>query len=187
MRIINRNPILCKIQPWQFTPFLLTNCYISNTFKLYQNDSYKTTHSNAFSRMDMMRSSCGNSFCVTGPLCGEFTGHRYIPFTKASEVQRWCFVDLHQTHGSVNNRNAGDLRRHHAQYDVTLLKYVISEHSFSEIYIQRAEWCSVNIGSGYAVRQQDISWPMSTKIHDVIRPHQTTVFLLFKGITNKPQ
>ena len=34
----------------------------------------------------MMTSSNGNIFCVTGPLCGEFTGHRWIPITKASDV-----------------------------------------------------------------------------------------------------
>ena len=28
---------------------------------------------------------------VTGPLCGEFTGHRWIPFTKAKEAELWCF------------------------------------------------------------------------------------------------
>ena len=31
---------------------------------------------------DMMTSSNGNMFRVTGPLCGEFTGHRWIPLTK---------------------------------------------------------------------------------------------------------
>ena len=29
----------------------------------------------------MMTSSNGNTFCVTGHLCGEFTGHRWIPLT----------------------------------------------------------------------------------------------------------
>ena len=29
---------------------------------------------------------------VTGPLCGEFTGHRWIPFTKASDTELWCFL-----------------------------------------------------------------------------------------------
>ena len=28
---------------------------------------------------------------VTGPLCGEFTGDRWIPHTKASEANLWCF------------------------------------------------------------------------------------------------
>ena len=30
--------------------------------------------------------SNGNIFCITGPLCGEFTGHRWIPHTKASDT-----------------------------------------------------------------------------------------------------
>ena len=42
----------------------------------------------------MMTSSNGNTFRVTGPLCGEFTGHRWIPHTKASDVELWCFFDL---------------------------------------------------------------------------------------------
>ena len=32
-----------------------------------------------------------NIFCVTGPLCGEFTGHLWIPRTKASDAELWCF------------------------------------------------------------------------------------------------
>ena len=31
-------------------------------------------------------------FRVTGPLCGEFTGHRWIPLTKASDAELWCFL-----------------------------------------------------------------------------------------------
>ena len=40
----------------------------------------------------MMMSSNGNIFRITGPLCGEFTGHRLIPHTKASEAELWCFL-----------------------------------------------------------------------------------------------
>ena len=42
----------------------------------------------------MMTSSNRNIFRVTGPLCGEFTGHRRIPITKASGVlmELWCFL-----------------------------------------------------------------------------------------------
>ena len=40
----------------------------------------------------MMTSSNGNIFHVTGLLCGEFTGHRWIPCTKASDVELWCFL-----------------------------------------------------------------------------------------------
>ena len=36
---------------------------------------------------DMMTSSNGNIFRVTGPLCGEITGHRLIPRTNASDAE----------------------------------------------------------------------------------------------------
>ena len=31
-------------------------------------------------------------FRVTGPLCEEFTGHRWITHTKASDAELWCFL-----------------------------------------------------------------------------------------------
>ena len=40
----------------------------------------------------MMTSSNGNIFRVTGPLCGEPTGQRWIPLTKVSDAELWCFV-----------------------------------------------------------------------------------------------
>ena len=40
----------------------------------------------------MMTSSNGNIFRVTGHLCGEFTGPRWIPRTKASDAELWCFL-----------------------------------------------------------------------------------------------
>ena len=40
----------------------------------------------------MMASLNGNIFRVTGPLCGEFIGHRWIPRTKASDAELWCFL-----------------------------------------------------------------------------------------------
>ena len=40
----------------------------------------------------MMTSSNGNIFRVTGPLYGEFTGHRWIPLTKASDAEFWCLL-----------------------------------------------------------------------------------------------
>ena len=45
-----------------------------------------------FHGMHLMTSSNGNIFRVTGPLCGEFTGHRWIPNTKASDAGLWCFL-----------------------------------------------------------------------------------------------
>ena len=40
----------------------------------------------------MMTSSNGNIFRVTGHLCGEFTGHRWITSKKASDAEIWCFL-----------------------------------------------------------------------------------------------
>ena len=40
----------------------------------------------------MMTSSNGSIFRVTCPLCGEFTGHWWIPLTKASDTELWCFL-----------------------------------------------------------------------------------------------
>ena len=40
----------------------------------------------------MMTSSNGDIFCVTAHLCGEFTGHRWIPSTKVSDAELWCFL-----------------------------------------------------------------------------------------------
>ena len=40
----------------------------------------------------MMTSSNGNIFRVTNPLCGEFTGNRRIPRTKARDAELWCFL-----------------------------------------------------------------------------------------------
>ena len=56
----------------------------------------------------MMTWSNGNIFRVTGHLCGEFTGPRWIPHTKASDAEPWY-------------REAGDLRRYRAHYDVILM------------------------------------------------------------------
>ena len=42
--------------------------------------------------MYMMTSSNWNIFRDTGPLCGKFTGHGWIPITKASDAELWCFL-----------------------------------------------------------------------------------------------
>ena len=40
----------------------------------------------------MMTSSNGNIFRVAGHLCGKFIGQQWIPRTKASDVELWCFL-----------------------------------------------------------------------------------------------
>ena len=52
----------------------------------------------------------------------EFTGPRWIPLTKASDAELLCFLDLCMNKKvEKNNRHAGDLRRHRAHYDVTVM------------------------------------------------------------------
>ena len=70
----------------------------------------------------MMTSSNGNIFRVTGHLCGKFTGPRWIPRTKASDSGALMFsLICVWINGWVNNREAGDLRRYRAHYDVIVM------------------------------------------------------------------
>ena len=52
-----------------------------------------------------MMPSNGNIFHITGSLCREFTGHRWIPLTKASDTEFWCFIYLRLTKQSKQSKN----------------------------------------------------------------------------------
>ena len=70
----------------------------------------------------IMTSSNRNIFRVTGPLCEEFIGNRWIPLTKVSDWELWCFIwSASWINGWVNNREADDLRRHRAHCDVIVM------------------------------------------------------------------
>ena len=69
----------------------------------------------------MMTSSNGNIFRVTGLLCGELTGHRWIPLKGQWRGTLMFSLICAGIKGWVNNREAGDLRRHRAHYDVTVM------------------------------------------------------------------
>ena len=59
---------------------------------------------------------------VTGPLCEEFIGHQWIPLTKVSDAELWCFLlSAPWINGWVNNREAGDFRRHCGHYEVIVM------------------------------------------------------------------
>ena len=74
------------------------------------------------STSNMMTSSNWNIFRVTCPLYEEFTGHRWIPLTKARDAEHgYLFLIYAWIHRWVNNREAGDLRRHHAYSDVIVI------------------------------------------------------------------
>ena len=67
-----------------------------------------------------MTSLNGNISRVTGPLCGELTGRRW-PGALIFFIYAWI-------NGWVNNREADDLRRHRAHYDVTVMEWWWLEH-----------------------------------------------------------
>ena len=70
----------------------------------------------------MMALSTRNIFRVIRPVCGAFTGHRWISCSKASDVELSMFsLICIWTNRWVNYRDAGDLRRHRAHYDVTVM------------------------------------------------------------------
>ena len=71
---------------------------------------------------NIMTSSNGNGFRVTGHLCGEFTGPRWIPRTKASDGGALMFsLICARINGWVNNHKADDLRRHPTHCDVIVM------------------------------------------------------------------
>ena len=58
----------------------------------------------------LLATCAGNS-----PVAGEFPAQR--PVTRSFDV----FFDLCRINGYANNGKAGDLRRHHVHYDVTVM------------------------------------------------------------------
>ena len=70
---------------------------------------------------DMMTSSNGNIFRVTGRLCGQFTGLHKGQWSGALMFSSICVW----INGWVNSRGAGDLRHHHAHY-VVIVMYLVN-------------------------------------------------------------
>ena len=77
----------------------------------------------------MMTSSSGNIFRATGPFCREFTGRRWIEQFPWQIKGQWrgalmfslILVICAWINSWVNNCEAGDLRCHHAHYDVIVM------------------------------------------------------------------
>ena len=88
---------------------------------------------------NMMTSSNGNIFRVTGHLCGEFTGPRWIPHTKASDGALMFSLICVWINGWVNNGEAGDLRRYRAHYVVTVMNSAKIDFNFELISPLRNE------------------------------------------------
>ena len=75
--------ILLKMSSGEWRPFWLGPDVLKESIHRSYNMS-----------LTMMTSSSWNIFRVTGHLWGEFTGPRWIPHTKASDVELWCVFDL---------------------------------------------------------------------------------------------
>ena len=73
-----------RLSPWR--PFRF--CVWGHYYALWEECRvYPIKHT-----LGMMTSSNGINFRVTGPLCGEFTGHQWISLTKASDAELWRFL-----------------------------------------------------------------------------------------------
>ena len=69
----------------------------------------------------MVTSSNGNIFRVIDLLCGEFTGHRGITHTKASDAEHKFSLICAWTNSWAHNGDTGDLRRHRTDHDVAVM------------------------------------------------------------------
>ena len=123
-----------------FTYWILGNIY-KNHKKISLNDIFFGIF-NTFSVKLMMTSSNGK-FRFTGPLCGEFTGHRRIPLKRPVTWSFDVFFDLRlnkrlskQPWGWWFETPSRSLWRH---YD--LYRDVFSICNFKSIFVQIVAWC----------------------------------------------
>ena len=98
---------------WRFHSSEPKGCKYYNAGKQWLNDD------------GMMALLNANIFRVTGPLCREFTGDRWIPLTKASNAEILCFLwSAPWIDSWVNNCEAGVLRHHRAHYDIIVMLWL---------------------------------------------------------------
>ena len=69
-----------------------------------------------------MTSSNGNIFHVTGHLCGNSPVPREFPTQRPVTRRFDVYFDLRPNKRLSNNREAGDLRRYRAHYDVIVME-----------------------------------------------------------------
>ena len=90
----NRNILVISHEPFRakFIFMKHTNIYIYPIIYLPAVTLLKQLNFFLVDVAIMMTSSNGNILRVTGPLYGEFIGHRWNPLTKASDAERWYFL-----------------------------------------------------------------------------------------------
>ena len=101
----------------------MANCMLISLLWIYSSDNNPLQDKYTMCINNAGTSSNGNIFRVNGPFWGEFTSYRWIPATIASDAEHCCFDSLIYawTDGWVHNRDAGDLRRHRAHYNVNVM------------------------------------------------------------------
>ena len=121
----NKGNLVSAVSLYQLSDQLIWNRFAKNWTKHTEGKWLTHSRNTAYSRMNtrqgstmvvMMTSSNGDIFRVTGPLRGEFTGHRgkWRGALMFSLVCAWI-------NGWENNPEAGDLRRHRAHYGITVM------------------------------------------------------------------
>ena len=80
--------VVCKMAAMLFWP----QCELWVNWVDTSHQQSVTSGHTCDAHFNMMTSSNGNIFRVTGHLCVEFTGDRWIPCTKASDEELWCFL-----------------------------------------------------------------------------------------------
>ena len=74
-----------------FTPGLLTHS-LTHSLSIGVCEAQLEVAGRLCSHFSMITSWNGSIFRVTGPLCREFTGHRWISLTKVSNAEIWYFL-----------------------------------------------------------------------------------------------
>ena len=77
--------VWCLLDPWIFWALTATTHAVQPKNYAHSSCIVAICHG-------MMTSSNGNIFRIAGPLCREFTGHWWIPLTKANDMELWCFL-----------------------------------------------------------------------------------------------
>ena len=96
-----------------------------NTYHTWTHERHLISHSHRWAII-MMTSSNGNIFCVTGPLWGESTSHRWISLTKACDTELWCFPSSVPEQTVEQTIKTGDLRCHFNSVVTVMMMFIMS-------------------------------------------------------------
>ena len=88
------------------------------------------------------------------PFVRGITGLLWIPHTKASDAELWCFLELNKR---LSKQSWGLVRRYHAHYDVTvMLQCCLGEGPC--LFCTPIQDCSIGSGTISANQQRGILW-----------------------------